>query len=154
MFSAFTLVLLIVALLVTDGLRFGSTRPQQQRSHSSIYSSTSEDADVRTFAAYVVYKGKGAVALKPIPPTFSATVSKQTGSVTNQFRTVAREGTLLFEFAPPGLAVRQYNWEKKSSFALNPTECGELLCMDKTVRLYMEAVFCYCSCLQHNLLVF
>ena len=47
-----------------------------------------------------------------------------------------RDGAVLFEFALPKLGAvkdsREYDWNKKSSFSLSATECGDILCMDTT----------------------
>ena len=51
------------------------------------------------------------------------------------FRTVTRIGTLLFEVAPPGQQLREYEWTKKVNFGLDPKECGDLLTMDNKVGL-------------------
>ena len=40
---------------------------------------------------------------------------------------------MLFEFAPSGNEVRVYDWSRKSTFALDATECGALLSLDKNV---------------------
>lgn len=82
-------------------------------------------SDLRTYAGYSVYKGKGAVNLKVIPVTFTETAKA---------RTVEREGTLMFEFAP-ATGSRQYNWGQKIAFGVSPTECGEFLAMDKSKGL-------------------
>lgn len=84
-------------------------------------------SDVRTFASYNIYKGKGACSIKPILPTFSAIATNTKTNPPSKFRTVTREGTILFEFAPPGSQMREYEWSKKSTFALDVTECGALL---------------------------
>jgi hypothetical protein len=94
---------------------------------------TDSFSDVRTFASYNIYKGKGAVCVKPILPTFSAVVTNTNTNPPSKFRTVTREGTILFEFAPPGSQMREYDWTKKSTFALDATECGGILVMDNTV---------------------
>lgn len=52
-------------------------------------------------------------------------------SLAQDARKVDRDGAILFEFAPPKPnAIREYDWTKKSSFSLSPTECGEILVMD------------------------
>lgn len=80
------------------------------------------DSGVRTYSSFSVYKGKCALTVKVIPPTFS--MISPTG------RRVDRDGTMLFEFAPVGNAAREYDWNRKSTFSLSPTECGEFLAMD------------------------
>lgn len=79
--------------------------------------------DVRSFVRYPIYKGKCALCVRPIPPTF-APVSPTT-------RNLAREGGILLEFAPTS-GVRAYDWTKKTSFLLDATECGAVVMMDTT----------------------
>jgi hypothetical protein len=81
---------------------------------------------MRTFAAYVVYKGKAALSFKIIHPSYS--------KVGPQSRTVNKEGGILLEFAPTGSQPREYDWSKKASFLLDATECGELLIMPKDTK--------------------
>jgi len=71
-----------------------------------------------TFASYVVYKGKGAVTVKAIAPSFNI--------LSNKARNVGREGGLLLEFAQAS-GQREYNWAKRGTFLLDVTECGSLL---------------------------
>eukprot|EP01040_Poterioochromonas_malhamensis_P007351 gene7351-7932_t len=80
------------------------------------------------FTSYTVYKGKAALSIKPIAPTFQAVGNNQK---------LAREGSLLLEFAPAGgngMATnqREYDWSKKQFFALNLAEMGDLISFDKT----------------------
>lgn len=75
------------------------------------------------FASYVIYKGKGAVSIKGIPPTLS--VINQSFS-----RTVTREGGLLLEFAPV-LGPREYDWSKKLTFLCDVSELGSLIATEK-----------------------
>lgn len=79
-----------------------------------------------TFASYVVYKGKGAVTLKAIAPSYT--------SLSNKARNVAREGGLLLEFALAS-GQREYNWAKKGTFLLDVNECGTLLYNINQVQL-------------------
>jgi len=100
--------------------QFGASRLNKIR-----FQSTAVERDVRTFASYDIYKGKGALNLKVIPVSFTAMKSS---------RKVEKQGTLLLEMAPSAgtTNTREYNWNQKIIFGLNPTECGELLAMDKT----------------------
>ena len=77
----------------------------------------SEEQEFRTFAGFNIYKGKGAINIVPIPPTFS---------VTDRSQSVHRAGALLLEFAPAGSGPREYDWTKKATFSLSATECGEI----------------------------
>ena len=87
--------------------------------------SSSGDLPARVFASYIVYKGKGAVAIKPITPKFSFIPQSKS-------RVVERAGGLLFELAPSA-GPRQYEWNKKTTFLLDPTECGALIAFEKNV---------------------
>lgn len=87
-----------------------------------LLSGLSPSSNERTFSSYVVYKGKAAMSLKVIPPTFTTTGAKA--------RTVSRTGAILLEFAPVGDSPREYDWSKKATFSLSPTECGEILAME------------------------
>jgi hypothetical protein len=73
--------------------------------------------EVRTFADYSVYKGKAALSVKPIPPTFA---------VSGSTRVVTRNGGMLFEAAAAS-GIREYDWSNKLSFRLDVVECGDLL---------------------------
>jgi hypothetical protein len=72
------------------------------------------------FAAdFTVYKGRGAMTIKLIKPTWERV---PTGSGLK----VARDGTLLLEFAA-SRGEREYDWDSKETFALNAVECGEVI---------------------------
>jgi hypothetical protein len=86
----------------------------------------SDELPPRTFASYIIYKGKGAASLKSVPPSF-----KRLGD--SNSRTVDRLGGLLFEIAPSTGNPREYDWQKKGTFLLDPTECGELISMERSV---------------------
>ena len=79
----------------------------------------------RTFASYVIYKSKGAASVKVIPPSFTPV----SGTAS---RIVDKHGGLLFELAS-STSPREYDWQKKGTFLLDPTECGELIVMDRSV---------------------
>lgn len=85
---------------------------------SSSIRMASDEQELRTFAGYNVYKGKGAINVKPIPPTFQTNGKSQS---------VDREGALLFEFAPSGKGPREYDWTKKATFSMSVNECGEVM---------------------------
>lgn len=94
--------------------------------HSSpTWSGESKTGSNSVFADYTVYKQKSALAVKPIPPTFKTS---------DGYKTVAREGSIFFEMAP-AVGNRQYDWNSKVTFSLNPTECGVLLAADKNEQL-------------------
>ena len=74
---------------------------------------------VNVYTAFTVYKGRGAMSLKVIKPTWERI---STGSGIR----VSREGTVLLEFAQ-GKGDRVYDWDGKGTFAMNAVECGEIL---------------------------
>jgi len=45
---------------------------------------------------------------------------------------VDKQGGLLFELAT-STSPREYDWQKKGTFLLDPTECGELVVMERAV---------------------
>ena len=90
-------------------------------STTSLLSSV-EGGGERTYANYVIYKSKAAVAVKIIAPTFQ---------VSGRSRTVSREGGLLIEFANSS-GPKEYDWTKKGTFLLAAAECGELLLLDQS----------------------
>lgn len=78
----------------------------------------SDQQELRTYVGFSVYKGKCAMQVKPIPPTFKAT---------DKSMTIARDGSFFLEFAPStGTGTREYDWTRKTSFSLSPLECAEI----------------------------
>lgn len=63
-------------------------------------SSNGAGGGVRTYSSYALYKGKGALAVKPLPATLVTSGSA---------RTVSRNGGMLLEFALAS-GPREYNW--------------------------------------------
>jgi hypothetical protein len=119
-------VVIVAALGVVNGLVQSPTQPRFGL--SSLLRSSLRMSDKvmgRTFASYVVYKGKGAASIKSIPPVLIPVPN------TNS-RTVKSTGGLLFEIAPC-VGTREYDWQKKATFLLDPTECGEIVSMDTKV---------------------
>ena len=94
-------------------------------SGGSMYSTGMSNPDegminkINVYTAYTVYKGRGAMSLKVIKPTWERI---STGSGIR----VSREGTVLLEFAQ-GKGDRVYDWDGKGTFAMNAVECGEIL---------------------------
>jgi len=98
------------------------------------------------FASYQVYKGKAALAIKAIMPTWASTVSKN-GNTGWQ---VDREGVVLFEFAnvaggsgsQSGYGERSYAWDQKITFALKATELAQIVDLDnnptRTVSMFHD----------------
>jgi hypothetical protein len=113
------LIVVLVALFDVSQALLQSNRVLSGRG-SQNFLSTSGDAvgtDPKLYSSFGVYKGKGAFAIKPISPSYSAA---------GQNVKISREGTLLFEFAPSGAGPREYDWTKKASFSLGATECAEI----------------------------
>ncbi|KAK9833571.1 hypothetical protein WJX81_007431 [Elliptochloris bilobata] len=85
-----------------------------------------QQTTARAFANFTIYKGKAALALRVIKPSWQRTVD-------GDFR-LAKAGGVLLELAPavggtgnqPG--ERRYNWsEGKQTFALSAVELGTLI---------------------------
>lgn len=74
---------------------------------------------VSIYTSFTVYKGKGAVSLKLIKPTWERASN---GAAIR----VDRAGTVLLEFAASS-GERQYDWENKGVIGLSAVECGEVL---------------------------
>ncbi|XP_057439579.1 single-stranded DNA-binding protein WHY2, mitochondrial [Lotus japonicus] len=74
----------------------------------------------RVFAPYYVYKGKAAMSLSPVLPTFTKLDS---GALV-----VERRGSIMMVFTP-AIGERKYDWEKRQKFALSATEVGSLIAM-------------------------
>ncbi|KAK0577631.1 hypothetical protein LWI29_036101 [Acer saccharum] len=82
-----------------------------------------ENTVPRIFAPYSIYKGKAAICVDPILPTFTKMDS-------GHFR-VDRKGCILLTFGP-AIGERKYDWGKKQVFALSATEIGSLISMSPT----------------------
>ena len=80
----------------------------------------SDSSNLRVFANYAIYKGKCALNVKPIAPTF-------TTGANGKSKTVTKSGALFFEFAPSTGQPREYDWTKKATFSLSVTELGEIV---------------------------
>ncbi|CAN0870415.1 Single-stranded DNA-binding protein WHY2, mitochondrial [Linum grandiflorum] len=89
-------------------------------SHTSSFVLLSADrfAGDRIYAPFSVFKGKAALSVEPVLPTFTKLDS---GSLK-----VGRTGTMMMTFMP-SIGERKYDYEKKQMFALSPTEVGSLL---------------------------
>ncbi|CAL9240275.1 unnamed protein product [Arabidopsis halleri] len=74
----------------------------------------------RLFAPYAIFKGKAALSVEPVLPTFTEIDS---GNLR-----IDRRGSLMMTFMP-AIGERKYDWEKKQKFALSPTEVGSLISM-------------------------
>jgi len=91
-------------------------------------------ANSKAYAKFSVYKGKAAMQMSLIGPTWRTTAS---GSVY-----IEREGVIFMEFASvagggaggQGFGERLYDWSSKVVFALKPTEAGYLLDKDLTMK--------------------
>eukprot|EP00898_Chlorokybus_atmophyticus_P007640 jgi/Chlat1/7878/Chrsp66S07310 len=74
----------------------------------------------RVFNGWTVYKGRGALAVKAIKPSWTR-VDSEAGAGFS----LDREGALLLEFASAA-APQKYDWAKKQTFALSTSEMAEL----------------------------
>ncbi|CAL1408384.1 unnamed protein product [Linum trigynum] len=74
----------------------------------------------RIYAPFSVYKGKAALSVEPVLPTFTKFGA---GALK-----VGRSGTMMMTFVP-AIGERKYNYEKKQKFALSATEVGSLISM-------------------------
>uniref|UniRef100_A0A0E0JVS8 Uncharacterized protein n=1 Tax=Oryza punctata TaxID=4537 RepID=A0A0E0JVS8_ORYPU len=77
-----------------------------------------ENTSGRKFASYTVFKGKAALSMHPILPSFSKLESG--GSRVN------KNGSVMLTFFP-AVGQRKYDYSKKQLFALSPTEVGSLI---------------------------
>ncbi|KAF7078238.1 hypothetical protein CFC21_082709 [Triticum aestivum] len=77
-----------------------------------------ENASVKKYASYTVFKGKAALSISPILPLFTKVESG--GS------RVDRNGSVMLTFFP-AVGQRKYDYTKKQLFALSPTEVGSLI---------------------------
>ncbi|KAJ9145908.1 hypothetical protein P3X46_028236 [Hevea brasiliensis] len=75
-------------------------------------------ANERIYAPYSVFKGKAALSVQPVPPTFTKLDS---GNVK-----VERRGIMMLTFMP-AMGERKYDYEKRQHFALSATEVGSLI---------------------------
>lgn len=121
MFASVIIFVIMSSVLLSSGARAFLLKNSYTMRSKLCMSSTAESSKV--FAKYSIYKGKGAVSIKGIPPSLNKLESNA--------KVVSREGALLLEFAPIGNAAREYDWSKKITFALAPTECGSFLAMSK-----------------------
>ncbi|XP_006646903.1 single-stranded DNA-binding protein WHY2, mitochondrial [Oryza brachyantha] len=80
--------------------------------------SADENTSGRKFASYTVFKGKAALSMHPVLPSFSKLESG--GS------RVSRNGSVMLTFFP-AVGQRKYDYSKKQIFALSPTEVGSLI---------------------------
>uniref|UniRef100_A0A0D3F0Y8 WHY domain class transcription factor n=1 Tax=Oryza barthii TaxID=65489 RepID=A0A0D3F0Y8_9ORYZ len=107
------------------GIRFSvgnatAAESQGQRCSASPASSPPppENTSGRKFASYTVFKGKAALSMQPILPSFSKLESG--GSRVN------KNGSVMLTFFP-AVGQRKYDYSKKQLFALSPTEVGSLI---------------------------
>jgi len=105
------------ARLAAGGLR--ARAPRLARSVTYASDAPPEGAtSARVYTSFDIFKGKSAMNVKVIPPTFT-----QAGS--SGALSLKRAGTLLLECAPG--ANRQYDWSKKLAMALSVNEIADVL---------------------------
>ncbi|OMO51495.1 ssDNA-binding transcriptional regulator [Corchorus capsularis] len=78
------------------------------------------NSNARVFSPFTVYKGKAALSVSPLLPTFS--------KIDSGALKLDRRGAMMLTFWP-AVAERKYDWEKRQKFALSPTEVGSLISM-------------------------
>ncbi|KAF5835724.1 whirly transcription factor-domain-containing protein [Dunaliella salina] len=98
----------------------------------------------RSYANYSVYKGKGAMSMQPIVPTWEGVISQKGNAIQN----VKRPGVLLLEFAnvlgstgaQTSFGNRNYDWGNKLTISLNVTELAQLseLPVNGTMMVYHD----------------
>ncbi|XP_010427952.1 PREDICTED: single-stranded DNA-binding protein WHY2, mitochondrial-like [Camelina sativa] len=74
----------------------------------------------RVFAPYAIFKGKAALSVEPVLPTFTEIDS---GNLR-----IERRGSLRMTFMP-SIGERKYDGGQKQLFSLSPTEVGSLISM-------------------------
>ncbi|KAM1135687.1 hypothetical protein ACFX13_034623 [Malus domestica] len=72
----------------------------------------------QVYASFDIFKGKAALSLTPVLPTFT---KLESGSLV-----VDRRGSVMLKFTP-AIGERKYDWEKRQMFALSATEVGALI---------------------------
>ncbi|XP_064970363.1 single-stranded DNA-binding protein WHY2, mitochondrial-like isoform X3 [Musa acuminata AAA Group] len=75
-------------------------------------------SSVRRKAEYTLYKGKAALSVSPVLPTFR--------EVDSGISRVYKKGCVILTFWP-AIGQRKYDWQKKQAFALSPTEVGSFI---------------------------
>lgn len=99
----------------------GQLSPRRAVSRRFLAAATASSFDPppppKTFANFSIYKGKSAMQVAPLAPTF-----EQLGTA----QTTARDGGLLLTFAPAS-GPKAYDWAQKQLFSVGVTELGELL---------------------------
>ncbi|KAL6629128.1 hypothetical protein ACP70R_028893 [Stipagrostis hirtigluma subsp. patula] len=98
-----------------DALWNGSLTFQQAVSTSA---ANLDENPGKKFASYTVFKGKAALSVHPILPSFCRIESG--GSRVN------KNGSVMLTFFP-AVGQRKYDYAKKQLFALSPTEVGSLI---------------------------
>ncbi|XP_021912605.1 single-stranded DNA-binding protein WHY2, mitochondrial isoform X2 [Carica papaya] len=77
----------------------------------------------RVFAPYSIYKGKAALSMEPVLPTFAKLDS---GGLR-----VDRRGVMMLTFLP-AIGERKYDWQSRQKFALSATEVGSFISLGPT----------------------
>ena len=119
---SFVVALVLLAHTAVVGIRIGM-RMAMNSGQQSPFPQQPQPNQPRTFVSYNVYKGKAAMAIKPVSPVFT--------QMSNGNRLLSKDGGILIEAAPVS-GVREYDWTKKSAFLLDPTECGQILYFHET----------------------
>ena len=115
----FSLVVLLQSFALVKSLQQKCS--YKTKTHLNVANSSPQaGAEPRRYASYAVYKGKGAMNVKIIAPTW-ANLPNSNSLI------VSKEGGLLIEMAPSTANAKEYDWTKKITFLLDATECGQLV---------------------------
>ncbi|KAL6759694.1 whirly transcription factor-domain-containing protein [Haematococcus lacustris] len=117
-----------------------SARQQDARTLARVAYGTAQDVQMgqeKCFADFAIYKGKGAVQMKPVPPSWSRTDGPRGTKLV-----LSREGVLMMEFAnvmqgqgsQMSYSTRSYDWNNKVIIALKALELAKLSDYDLTGR--------------------
>ncbi|ESQ28073.1 hypothetical protein EUTSA_v10019058mg [Eutrema salsugineum] len=101
-------------------LRGFATRADSSTSARGFSGKDAAKPSGRVFAPYAIFKGKAALSVEPVLPTFARI---EPGNLR-----IDRRGSVMMTFMPAS-GERKYDWEKKQLFALSATEVGSLISM-------------------------
>ncbi|XP_020695738.1 single-stranded DNA-binding protein WHY2, mitochondrial [Dendrobium catenatum] len=87
-------------------------------SERGISTAGSERSSGKAFADFSIFKGKAALLMSPVPPTFT--------KMDSGHQRVDKKGVVLLKFIP-AIGQRKYDSERKQFFALSATEVGCLI---------------------------
>ena len=118
------------ARLARGAFRAPSTPLARSATYAAMDGPEQGGSSARVYTSYDVFKGKSAMNVKVIPPTF--------GQMGGGALTLKKAGALLLECAPG--ASRQYDWSKKLAMALSVNEIAEILAFTAEANASLEFV--------------